>query len=106
MNNWQINSQAQLQMHSLIMQFYRRATNTTHVGFIPFPRLLVVAYGRIEQGRFRLSIQDEYPYEDYKIVGIHDGVGWNVPMLTGFLAECLQDELQMDALQLEREGKE
>jgi len=103
MTSWQINDA--LQMHSLIIQYHRRATNTTHVGFIPFPRLLVVAYGRIDQGRFRLSVQDEYPYDDFpQIKGIHDGVGWNVPQVMGFLGECLAVEIDKEALEIQKEG--
>lgn len=103
MNSWQINDS--LRMNSLIIQYHRRATNTSHVGFIPFPGLLVVAYGRIDQGRFRLSVQDEYPYEDFpQIKGIHDGVGWNIPLITGFLGECLAAEIEEAALEIQKEG--
>ncbi|MBZ0284056.1 MAG: hypothetical protein K8L97_25170 [Anaerolineae bacterium] len=105
MNNWQIHDA--LQMKSLVIQFQRRATHTTHVCFVPFPQMLVIAYGISEQGRFIRIVQNQYRYDNHlELLNTHDGIGWNIPLLMGFLAECLHDELEEDALQMERESKE
>lgn len=103
MNSWQIHDA--LQMRSLVIQFARRATQTSHVCFIPFPQLLVISYGYNEQGRYVRKFQDHFPYADYpELKHAHDGIGWNVPMLMSFLAECLAEEIKQDAIEIEKEG--